>query len=238
MRRLLSFSLAAMLAVPSLAQVRPERLPQLMDRLERSQKQVQSKQEMLLSYQRTTGGSERTRLFVEERLRDLVRSEAENAQAYGEFKRTLAAAGAPADREKVEALEAAQRAVELTHGQLATAFGAFYQRLTPATLPVPPPPPDPPARADLFAFGAAPPTGYPAPATLPAGPSGARTPAITPTNQMQAMPMAPDDSEAAYKKAVTQIQSVLASDTATSEQKAAAYRRFLELSAARRARKQ
>ena len=258
-RTVLSLLLAAnlILPVPGRAEPHAERLPQLMDRLAKSQAELDTKQDMLLTYAKRNIASIRTKPWVEERLRDLVASQGENTRLYTEYRATLQIAGAAAANAgpRVVQLENEQSKLGANHMELSQFFGPFWERSGQAGVPGAPGNSAPPVTvAAAPPAGVAPPPGLiaPMPGTPPpfggqatpegadAGPAAstdAPAPvALTPENHAATMPAPPDDGEAAYKKQISDIQSTLTSDSATPDAKAKAYQEFLKLKTTRRER--
>jgi hypothetical protein len=195
-----------------------DRLPQLMDRLGMAQSAIQEKQSNLTLYAKRTGGSVRTELFVKERLHDLDQSRAENDRIYAEFVQTVddANRSAPPSPELQTRITAVQRAQQLLH-QAYEQLASTYRRVWPGSHPpaaapgeqLPPVVPPPPVAAEAVA-GTAQPMNPPETAMVP------------PEASM---------NEKSYKAALGEIQAVLSSNTADSDKKADAYRRFIKLKA-------
>ncbi|MBI4859072.1 MAG: hypothetical protein HY815_02180 [Candidatus Riflebacteria bacterium] len=213
-----------------------DRLPTLVARLARSQSAIAQKQANLLGYARTTGGSERTQLFVEERLTDLVRAQEENSRLYRDYRQAVQDLSAKQvdlapQSAQFARIETAQRAIEGAYVKLGESFGPFWEkvRLPPEEEPVAPAATSAPV-APVPAPAATPPRS--APEERPEARTGSAQ-VMTTDNQMQAAPMAPSDSDQAYRKTLGEIQGILGSESASSQEKQEAYRRFLALKARR-----
>lgn len=249
----LSSLLLATLALGAHAAPRPERLPQLMDRLAKSQSEMDTKQDMLLTYAKRNIATDRTKPWVEERLRDLVTCQRLNTELYQEYRATLQVAGpgAASLAPKVTALEDTQTRLGANHMTLTQFFGPFWESANPGN-GAPAAPQNTPAPAVVAAApaGQAVPANLlaPMPGTPPpfggnpepasdAGPASS-TDAPAPVQLTHETPTAPapDDGEAAYKKTLAEIQATMTSETATPDARQKAYQEFLKLKTTRRER--
>lgn len=247
----LSSLLLVALSLSASAEPRAERLPQLMDRLARSQAEMDTKQDMLLTYAKRNIASDRTKPWVEERLRDLVTCQTNNTALYREYRATLQVAGpgAASLAPKVTALEDTQSRLGQNHMTLTQFFGPFWEKgqnnlpAAPSSTPVAPVVAAAPAGqavpANLLAPmpGTPPPFGGPSEPSSDAGPASS-TDAPAPVQLSNETPQTPppDDSEAAYKKTLAEIQATMTSETATPDARQKAYQEFLKLKTARRER--
>jgi hypothetical protein len=190
-----------------------DRLPQLLDRLSMVQATLREKQSNLTLYAKRTGGSVRTQLFVKERLHDLDESRAENNRIYDEFEQTVQDANrqAPPSPDltvRIGEVQRAQAALQQAYDQLAATYSRVWPGHPPAGAPETPLPPPVPGRGEVV-VGAAPTHMAPASEANSSVPEGG--------------------DERSYKAALGEIQSVLSSNTADSDKKADAYRRFIKL---------
>jgi len=208
------------------------RLPFLLRRLVQTQSTVTAKQANLILYSKTTGGSERTQAYLQERLVDLSMAEATNTGVYEEFEGVLGCLSRKGNdlsslSAQIAKIQADQRAIEASHQQLEKTYGSILRT---ALIP----------EEDRIARGEPARTMEPAASgeqrPLPEESGGTRPSRTVATASVARAKRTPSASvarvgneSAGYWSRLSEIQATLSSMSASSEEKQSAYRAFLKI---------